>query len=82
MFRRALTGYDKAMGINHTSTLDTVYNLGDLYSKQGKYAEAEKMYRQALDVYTNAQGSDHPRTRLMARTLSLLLERKSTPKEG
>ena len=33
---------------DHTSTLDTVYNLGNLYGEQGKLAEAEQMYVRAL----------------------------------
>lgn len=36
MFMRALAGYEKALGPEHTSTLDTVYNLGDLYRAQGQ----------------------------------------------
>lgn len=31
MFRRALEGKEEALGINHTSTLGTVNNLGLLY---------------------------------------------------
>jgi tetratricopeptide (TPR) repeat protein len=31
MFERALQGYEKALGLEHTSTLDTVNNLGNLY---------------------------------------------------
>jgi hypothetical protein len=34
MYLRALQGYEKARGPNHTSTLDTVHNLGNLYKKQ------------------------------------------------
>ncbi|KAN0068529.1 hypothetical protein V8E54_013253 [Elaphomyces granulatus] len=33
---------------HHTSTLDTVNNLGNLYADQGKLDEAEKMYQRAL----------------------------------
>ena len=44
MYIRALTGYEKALGRDHTSTLDTVNNLGNLYADQGKLAEAERIY--------------------------------------
>lgn len=47
MYQRALNGYEKAWGREHTSTLRTVYNLGNLYKNQGKMAEAEKMYQRA-----------------------------------
>ncbi|SLM39074.1 nb-arc and tpr domain protein [Lasallia pustulata] len=49
MYRRALEWYEKAWGPEHTSTLDTVNNLGMLYKDQGKMAEAEAMYRRAQD---------------------------------
>ena len=35
MYRRALEGYEKALGWDHTSTLSTVNNLGILYKDQG-----------------------------------------------
>ena len=43
MYRRALAGYEKALGPDHASTLDTVHALGNLYRGQGKLAEAEAM---------------------------------------
>jgi hypothetical protein len=48
MYMRALAGYEKALGSDHTSTLDTVNNLGTLYGDQDKLAEAEQMYLRAL----------------------------------
>jgi Tfp pilus assembly protein PilF len=48
MFERALQGYEKALGPEHTSTLNTVNNLGNLYADQGKLGEAERMYERAL----------------------------------
>jgi hypothetical protein len=44
MYQRALQGYEKAWGPEHTSTLDTVNDLGLLYADQGKMDEAEEMY--------------------------------------
>ena len=62
MYVRALQGYEKALGPDHTSTLHTVNNLGLLYSDQGKLAEAEKMYVRALQGYEKALGPDHTST--------------------
>ncbi|KAH7111298.1 hypothetical protein B0J11DRAFT_194482 [Dendryphion nanum] len=39
MYPRAMRGYEKAWGLEHISTLDTVNNLGNL----GRMDEAEKM---------------------------------------
>ena len=44
IYQRALQGYEKAWGPEHTSTLDTVNNLGNLYANQGKLDKAEQMY--------------------------------------
>ena len=62
MYRWALDGYEKAWGPDHTSTFDTVNNLGLLYANQGKLGEAEKMYRRALDGKEKARGPDHTST--------------------
>jgi tetratricopeptide (TPR) repeat protein len=51
MLLRALRGKEKAWGAEHTSTLQTVNNLGNLYADQGKMAEAEEMYVRALRGY-------------------------------
>jgi Tfp pilus assembly protein PilF len=48
MYVQALARSERALGPDHTSTLDTVNNLGNLYRDQGKLAEAEQMYVRAL----------------------------------
>ena len=58
MYVRALQGKEKALGLDHTSTLNTVNNLGNLYADQGKLAEAEKMYGRALRGYKEALGNE------------------------
>jgi len=58
MYQQALQGYEKAWGLEHTSTLDTVNNLGNLYADQGKLVEAEQMYQRALQGYEKVLGLD------------------------
>ena len=36
-----------------------LHNLADLYRAQGKYADAEPMYKRALAIWENALGSEH-----------------------
>ena len=62
MYRRALEGKGKAWGPEHTSTLDTVHNLGNLYKNQGKMKEADTMYRRALEGKEKAWGPEHTST--------------------
>jgi tetratricopeptide (TPR) repeat protein len=37
-----------------------VNNLADLYSAQGRYADAEPLYKRALAIREKALGPDHP----------------------
>ncbi|KAK3947253.1 hypothetical protein QBC32DRAFT_224584 [Pseudoneurospora amorphoporcata] len=62
MYQRALEGYEKALGPDHTSTLNTVNNLGILYKNQGRLKEAEAMYQRALEGKEKALGPDHTST--------------------
>ena len=47
MYQRALNRYERALGLDHRSTLDIVVYLGVLYINQGKLEEAGKMYQKA-----------------------------------
>ena len=40
--------------------LQTLYNLGLVYWKQGKYADAEGLYKRALAIREKALGASHP----------------------
>jgi hypothetical protein len=62
MFERALQGYEIALGIKHTSTLDIVHNLGILYRNQDKLALAERIYKRVLQGYKIALSAKHTLT--------------------
>jgi tetratricopeptide (TPR) repeat protein len=66
MYERALRGKEKALGPEHTSTLDTVNNLGILYADQGKLVEAEQMYERALRGYEKVHGINNVLTYIPA----------------
>ena len=51
---------------------DAFHNLGDLYAGQGKLAEAEKMYQQALEGREKAWGPEHTSTLRTVNNLGLL----------
>jgi tetratricopeptide (TPR) repeat protein len=51
-------GIEKAFGPDHTSTLQTVGNLGNLYADQGRLKEAEELYKRALKGMEKALGPD------------------------
>uniref|UniRef100_A0A0B7KQA1 PNPLA domain-containing protein n=1 Tax=Bionectria ochroleuca TaxID=29856 RepID=A0A0B7KQA1_BIOOC len=76
MYERSLEGKEKALGRDHTSTLDTVNNLGILYQKQGKLPEAEGMYKRALEGKEKALGRDHISTLDTVNNLGILYQKQ------
>jgi tetratricopeptide (TPR) repeat protein len=48
VYMRALKGYEKAEAPEHTSTLDTINKLGNLYKAQGRRQEVEEMYERTV----------------------------------
>jgi tetratricopeptide (TPR) repeat protein len=72
MYLQALQGYEKVLGAEHTSTLETVNNLGVLYKNQGKVVEAEAMYLRTLQGYEKALGAEHTSTLGVVSNLGLL----------
>ncbi|KAJ5183227.1 TPR repeat protein [Penicillium capsulatum] len=72
MYQRALAGKEKALGADHTSTLDTVDNFGVLYRVQGKLDHAEQMYQRSLAGKEKALGADHISTLETINSLGIL----------
>jgi len=57
-----IKGKEKALGVDHKSTLRTGNNLGVIYARQGRLAEAEEVLIRALEGYKRALGADHTLT--------------------
>ena len=75
MYERALVGYEKALGADHSSTLGTVNNLGLLYVDQGRFANAERMYDHALAGKERVLGRDDTSTLDTVNNLGILYRR-------
>lgn len=63
------------LGDTHPETLCKVNNLAFLLRSQGKLADAEALFREALDGSRRVQGDSHPRT--LATISSLLHLRRA-----
>ena len=50
----------KALGPDHPNVATSLNNLAELYRNQGKYAEAEPLYKRSLAIREKALGPDHP----------------------
>jgi tetratricopeptide (TPR) repeat protein len=82
MYKQALAGYKKALGPDHVSSLDTVYNLGTLYAHQGRLKEAEEMLQRGLAGYKKALGPDYTSTIRAANNLTVLYKGHGKLKEA
>ncbi|KAI1739644.1 hypothetical protein F4680DRAFT_131809 [Xylaria scruposa] len=82
MYLRALRGFERTLGPDHKSTLDTVNNLGALYARQGKLSEAESIYLRALRGYEKASGPDHESTLDTVNNLGNLYIHQGKPSEA
>ncbi|CAI7656209.1 unnamed protein product [Penicillium glandicola] len=82
MYERALEGYEKAWGREHTSTLATANNLGILYADQGRLQEAEAMYERALEGYEKAWGREHTSTLDTVNNLGVLYKNQGRLQEA
>ena len=59
------------MGVRHPTTLNTMNSLAVAYNHQGKYREAEILYKQCLAKRKIILGESHPHT---LGTMSKLVE--------
>ena len=51
---------EKALGANHADVGQTLNNLALVYRAQGKYTEAEGLFKRALAIREKALGASHP----------------------
>ncbi len=51
---------EKALGPDHSDVATSLNNLAVLYDAQGRYAEAEPLYKRALAILEKALGPEHP----------------------
>ena len=47
-------------GVNHANYAVALYNLANVYKEQGKYADAEALFKRALAIREKALGAGHP----------------------
>jgi hypothetical protein len=60
LFKRALAVRERALGENHTDVASSLANRANLYRDQGKYGEAEGLYKRA-PVIDEKAWSESPR---------------------
>lgn len=76
MFERAFKGFEEIWGPEHPSTLDTVDNLGLIYTGQGRLQEAESMHQRALEGNEKVRGRENLSTISTVDSLACLYMRQ------
>ena len=62
LYDRALKIREKALGPDHPSTLDTLYNMALLHTSHGDKVKAKEVLDKCLDGHIEAYGPEHQYT--------------------
>ena len=68
-----MRGYEKALGPDHTSTLNTVHFLGNYYRDSGDFTQAEALYSKTLQAFEKLA---HPARFLVTYNIGILRKRE------
>ena len=63
MYNSALYIMKKRLGPKHTNIGDMLWNIANVYEKQGNYAAAASMLIECMEIYTEGYGEDHSETK-------------------
>ena len=63
---------EKVLGEEHPYTADSYNNLAMVYYSQGRYKEAEELYKKALLIREKVLGEEHPDTATSYNNLALV----------
>ena len=63
-------------GDNYPNITENLNNLAKLYQSQGRYAEAEPLYLQALAIAEQALGENHPTTVKIRENLQMMRQQQ------
>ena len=66
-------GFKARFGVNHANYAIALASLADVYWRQGKYAEAEALYKRAVVIREKVLGKDHSGVADYLNSLGLIL---------
>jgi CHAT domain-containing protein/tetratricopeptide (TPR) repeat protein len=64
----------KALASEHPYVAQSLSDLAEVYRAQGRYADAEPLYRRALAIFEKARGYDQPNVAIALHNLAVLYE--------
>jgi tetratricopeptide (TPR) repeat protein len=72
--KKYLHVYEKNQGDDRVSVLGSINSLAFQYQNQGRYSEAEPLFKEALQIHKNMLGQEHPDTLISINSLALLYQ--------
>jgi tetratricopeptide (TPR) repeat protein len=81
-YPEAVERLSRKLGPDHPDVSHVRTGMGELLTKQKKYAEAEPVLLRALEVRMKAFGETHPRTQRTIRDLGELYEQWDKPAQA
>jgi MYXO-CTERM domain-containing protein len=69
---RALTIFEKALGLDHLDVATVLDNLAQMHESAGEYERAEQLFQRALTIREKGLGSDHPQVGIALNNLAEL----------
>ena len=73
-YRNAIKLYQMATGLNHLGLADSYYNSGLLHSYLREFADAEKCFRRALEIYSKQLEPSHSNIAMVSQHLAGVLQ--------
>ena len=77
-----IAGQREALGDRHSATLTSLWNIGVIYKKQGRWPEAETALREVLDTRRAVFGSNHSSVASALNSLGPILGRQGKYEEA
>jgi len=66
------------LGPEHPAVAHALHNVAMLYQVQGKYEQAELLYRRVLHIQEKVLGTEHPETMEVRKDYDELLRKKQS----
>ncbi|KAL2797415.1 hypothetical protein BJX66DRAFT_348560 [Aspergillus keveii] len=82
LYKQALAGFERSIGLNNIAALDTINNFGLLYTKRGDLNLAEEMLQRAMRGCERILGPEHTSTLLTVYNLGNLYQTQGKRKEA
>ncbi len=73
---------EKVLGPDHPRVATSLNNLAALYQAQGRYTEAEPLYKRALAIRKKVLGPEHPTVAQALENYAALLRETGHPQDA